>query len=518
MSAPTSTTSIDDLPPEMISELFKYLPLKDLVACSLVNKRFNSIYTNFKMHSLVVAYENNNELFWWYDTKQMVEEIFCPPVMFQRLIEKPLLSHLKHLAIRTYRPEFGLNELNSFQHLVHLEIHLDDFPSEKVHLNLPRLNVFGLYGSYHRYALVIDCPELRTLIYKNYSYSHENANLFEVKHPETIRKLVTNMICAKLAPFKGVECLVTPHLEAISKATLRSLPRLRKLHYKKDRRDPLFSYRQSIGTFDRMKRTLSEFQNHVKELRGSDFHFTFAGLKLTNNTNVEQIDFGVQVKDGEETERDDEYIYMKNYQLIEPGSLHCVHDVNYTELVNALTGEFPSCFLQKFTNIHEVQVADVVKDPDHLLRFLASLRSLRSLRLPVTALGQEFYDQLPESAGSLTILHLEYGDCKNELQLNFEFIGRLSHLSSLKSFHDLSFESLPSLAKWFGRLKGVFCTVRLREESIYISKWRDLTEWQIEKKIPYSHAGERLLDTKNPEEILNLFQERYVQRSVVTDQ
>ena len=58
----------------------------------------------------------------------------------------------------------------------------------------------------------------------------QDANLLQVNQPETIRKLETNMVGAKLAPFKNVECLVTRQFEAIRKATLQSLPKLKELH------------------------------------------------------------------------------------------------------------------------------------------------------------------------------------------------------------------------------------------------------------------------------------------------
>ena len=44
MSSPAKptepATSIEDLPPEMIFELFKYLHVEDLAICSMVNKRW----------------------------------------------------------------------------------------------------------------------------------------------------------------------------------------------------------------------------------------------------------------------------------------------------------------------------------------------------------------------------------------------------------------------------------------------------------------------------------------------
>ena len=64
------------------------------------------------------------------------------------------------------------------------------------------------------------------LVYREF----QDANLLHVKQPETIRKLETSMVNGELAPFRNVECLVTRQFEAIRKATLQSLPKLKEFH------------------------------------------------------------------------------------------------------------------------------------------------------------------------------------------------------------------------------------------------------------------------------------------------
>ena len=133
MSSPSKPTepaaSIDDLPPEMICELFEYLQPKDLAACSMVNKRWHSIYGGFRMHRLVaVDYDNwYYDLGKWYNSNQAIREERSHLKIFRLLAEKPLLSNLKHLALSG---ELDLNELNRFRQLVHLEIKIG-FSSKK---------------------------------------------------------------------------------------------------------------------------------------------------------------------------------------------------------------------------------------------------------------------------------------------------------------------------------------------------------------------------------------------------
>lgn len=49
VSSLAKPTTIEDLPPEMIRELFKRLNPKDLLACSMVHKRLSSLYSGFKV-------------------------------------------------------------------------------------------------------------------------------------------------------------------------------------------------------------------------------------------------------------------------------------------------------------------------------------------------------------------------------------------------------------------------------------------------------------------------------------
>ena len=482
MKTTERVTTIEDLPPEMICELFEHLHLKDLAACSLVNKRWHSIYSNFKVHSLVAI--RSEDPFNWHGSNETVEEkCICPPAMFCRLIEKPLLSNLKHLALGG--SQFDLNKLNRFQQLVHLEINGIRGVHLNLHLNLPKLKVLAFHGSNENCPLSIDCPLLSTLVYGEL----EDVNLLKVMHPETIQKLQTDVVGEKLAPFESVECLVTTNSEAISLATLRSLPKLRELHYNQDI-ESLFEdeFRNETGKVDRVKRTLSEFLSETK-LRGSDFRFTFAGLQL-NNVNVDQIDFEVQVDRFGEDRVYNEYVYMKNYHLIERGALHFVYHVDYTRLLSHVTGEFPRCFSQKFTDIHVVYATAEVQDPDHFLWFLKSLRSLRSLWLDETELGQAFYDQLPAAAPSLYKLFFR-GYHYDMLQLNFDFIGRLSHLSRLEIDPKIPLESAISLTKLLGRLEVRFHVQSSKEECFEIEKSRGSTEWKISMDAAKRYATRR---------------------------
>ena len=130
MNSPTNatpTTSIEDLPPEMIDELFRHLHPRDLVTCSMVNKRWHSIYTDFRsVESLIELDSLGFIAHRWYHSGQRIEEKeLCDSKLFLRLFDRPLLSNLKRLAIcHLGYLKFDLNNLNLnlFRELIHLQI------------------------------------------------------------------------------------------------------------------------------------------------------------------------------------------------------------------------------------------------------------------------------------------------------------------------------------------------------------------------------------------------------------
>ena len=500
-TASTSTTYIEDLPPEMIRELFKYLSPEDLVVCSMVNRRWHSIHATFKLHQLAVTdYDHLGDLVKWNGSNRPIPEAArCPESVFLHLIEKPLLSNLRHLAL-TGSFKFDLNKLNRFGQLMHLEINIL-WLNGKFHLNLPKLKVLAIHRWNDQCSLSIDCPGLSTLYYHG-----EDANQLEVKHLETIKQLETNLVGRQLIPFKGVEYLITNYFEAISKDTLLSLPKLKELHFNVDIKNLFqFEFRGALGAFDRMKRALSEFLDEAKKLKGSDFRFTFSGFQLINVTNVinvNQIDFGMRIIETEPVDEDDEsayewvdneYVYLKNYDLIEPGALHFIDDVKYNYLLSCMTGELPLCFFQKFTGIEEVQVTDEVKEEAHLLWFLKSLRFLRILVLKDVELSQEFYDQLPTDAHSLVSLEFQ-GQFMDELQLNFDFISEFPRLSDIRFYRHLSLRSAAFLVRWLGEVKEAHIRIQ-SGRTLFICKEKCSKVWKL------SASFCSLFETKNPEEI-----------------
>ena len=84
--------------------------------------------------------------------------------------------------------------------------------------------------------------------------------------------------------------------------------------------------------------------------------------------------------------------------------------------------------------------------------------------------GQEFYDQLPAFANSLTHLGLhkvQKNELQFELQLSFDFIGKLPHLSNLTLYQNWSLSSLTSLVRWSSKLEGGSSSIKKQSVSDY---------------------------------------------------
>ena len=492
----------------MIYELFKLVfdpkKPKDLVACSLVNKRWQSLYSTFKMTRLAVInypkeLRDGHSLYKWsYPDRKIESRELCTPEAFDRLAGQLLLSNLKYFSLHInwhFEHEAIWGKLKKFSQLVHLEIHIDayyyyKFQNSVYKFTFPKLKVLAIYINVP-FLLKMNCPELSKLIYRE----QKGKSTLCLKRPETIKELDTDMSGPKLVPFKNVECLKTSVFENISKSTLLSLPRLKELHY-----DGGYNECNTgiLGTaeLDRMKRIVKKFLKDVSLLKGAEFTFRFAGFLLPK-TELDAIDFGEDNEEGKvrfSFDMQDAYVYMKNYELYDSGSMEFIRQVNYSLLCTA--GKIPSCFSKKFTGVVHVMVSRHVKNTDHLLCFLKSLDWLRRLDLFYTRLGQEFYEQLPAYARSLLSLFVREHE---KLQFSFDFIPNVSSLLRLNILSDLSFESLTSLMRLLDKFPEGSLKFRCQNGTYFIITKRGCSE-------AFEVCGHAEFKAENLDELLKLFQ------------
>ena len=273
-------SSINDLPPEMICELFKHLSPRDLVVCSMVNKRWQSLYSGIKLYRVAAIAKRFSDCLdnWSYPDRRIEDQELCPPELFHRLIDQPLLSNLKYLALCGLSSDFDLDKLSGLltnnNQLLHLELNVAFSSQVNLHLKLPKLRILAFHSPNELCSLSVDCPELNVLLYHKPSF---NRGLLEVKHPETIRKLDTNLNPNELALFKNIEYLVIQDcfLESV-RNILSSLPRLKELHFNEGM-SWVFRTRYSRNRVEEL--TLEEFLNDAKKRNGTDFQFRYGQEK-----------------------------------------------------------------------------------------------------------------------------------------------------------------------------------------------------------------------------------------------
>ena len=452
-----SATTINDLPPEMICELFEHLHPLDLLTCSRVNKRWNSLFRGFKVQRIALAegfnFLGKTHVNKWYNSNQKFKDSeICDGDLMVRLLKRPMLFDLKYLNISCQyllqrRARFDWkSRVNQCKNLIHLELSIACTLLGVLKLYLPKLKVLAIDHRNH-VSLTIDCPNISVL-----GYGDETGDtdfLLNLKHPETIRKLSTNMLAWKLARLGmiNVERLDTYRFGLIEKETLSMFPKLKEFHFNRPLDDLLLDYK-----IDRVKQTLNEFMEYVHRYKATDLKFWFVGF-LLNKTAIDAIDFGLWTED-EKEKVSLEYVYTKNYDLIDPDdSLECVHSLDYSYLME-VAGEIPRCLL-KFKDIEVIRVVGPVQDENHFLFFLKSLRLLEKLSLDHSyRFSQEFWNSLPASAPSLISLNVDNRAVEKteEFQVNFDFIAKLSRLSNLNVKIPVSFECLKSLVRSFHKL------------------------------------------------------------------
>ena len=486
----------------MVCELFKHLNPKELVVCSMVNKRWHSIYSGFKLYSLVVFSD-----FAFYPTnsgRPIKEHEHCQLNVFDSLADKQLLSNLKHLALggdphpgRT--PAFNLNKVNQFRQLTLLEVDIGNLVAKKINLNLPKLNVLKFIQVNYHCSLFINCPDLRVLLYRGES---KYKSLLKVKHPETIRKLETDMLGKKLERFKNVECLVTQELEAVSMETANKLPRLTKLCYNENL-EFAFKWKcekkicKFLDFLERIKQNLKELSGSLEGQRGADFQIFFSGFPLNK---IGEIDFIHRLRTGPGLVYN-EYIYLKNHHLIDPDcTLSSIRRLNYSQstMMKRFDSETQSRFLKIFTQVKAVEAVWQVLNANHFLWYLKSLRSLKALELRGVKLSQEFYNQLPSSAPSLIKFSL-IEQAEKGLELNFDFIGNFSYLFEIW-ISNLSFESFISLLKALNKSAKGFVSFQLKEKTASVSKEAGSKLWRLQ------YVGQTIFEDEDPGEMVTFIE------------
>lgn len=424
------------LPPELICEIFKHLNLSDLLKCR-VCKYLDAIVSEFKLSKLVVAYSDRFRGT-RYDTKERINlnSEWCHPKLLKKKAGQKIISKLEYLWIID-SGNFDLNKLNLFNQLKQLEISEKLVDMKRIGLKLFNLEVLYFAYSNPNCHISIDCPKLKKLAY------NEGRDLLKVKYPRTITKIESNFSISKLFKFKNIEYLKSYNPNILISSSLSRFRKLKELHYKSSIRSIIHFFDLPADNYEpQLKAMFSTLREQNKNLK-----IHIYGVNLTNN--IEHLDFGKQ--SGHQI---DEYFFIKNYKYLK-NEIEFVTHLDFSNLIrltNDMKIEIPNDYLKKFSNIQSIRVSNKVNEK-LFLNFLKSSNNYSTNRLELkhTRFSQVFYDELP----SLCSLNYFYFEEFEEIELNYEFLGKFKHLKWFNIRQNInSFKSIGSLLESFNHLKG----------------------------------------------------------------
>lgn len=349
-----STANFDDLPAEMISEIFHHLNFNDLISCKQVCRRFCEIVGELRIRCLHVRYPEEAEAY---------SSEFCHPNLFKIQVAQPILSRLRSLTI-AHSFDLDLNILNQFGELVQLRIGYIRHDQPKLVLSLPKLRILEFFEE-AGCKVTVDCLNLERLFCFGWYLDSE----FAVKHPETIHTLQTDFHDRSLQPFKNVEYLsCRRNYKIFDESTLLALPKLKEIRYSGHFGE--FHQRSYGGhQWQNVLARLRRFMESKRTLEKFDLRVFFGCVELVNDKPINEYEF-------EQYHANAERFYMINYpQLLKTDAL----EVNYSRLMDILgNDQIPDDYFDKFSHISTVKVDERQGkriDQEHLLWFLKSLKT-----------------------------------------------------------------------------------------------------------------------------------------------
>lgn len=505
--------TINNLPAELVlqNQILKRLSLTDLLNAKLVCKLWNWLISGIRIERLFVDADLDVTERWFHSKRRCRESELCLPDQFVEQCKKPILSNLKYLKMnnRILWPSklwaFHLNRLNAFRQLVQLEI--DYNLTGNLHLCLPNLVVLSLGWNNNKCEIKLDLPKLKVLRYDG----REDNDRFRVEHPETVRVLESRLFGAKLAQFKGVECLrwTISENDILNESTLRNLKKLKELHY-----DLTIGSYEYHG-YEEVMQALREFMRRKRELGRSDLKVYFCGLLLIAE-DLSDIDFGLKVKNGKYLVSP-ERLYMTHYDRLKT-DMELVWQVDYNLLLS-LVQVLPEDYFDRFNGIREV-FAHCPVDEQHFLDFLKKNPLLKWLVLYDSNLSQAFFDCLPEfcSLGQFYLFgkirdrfneeHSDEEDSEEkdnkaskadeeneeeEIELDFSFLGKFARLIDIGISKSLSLKSIRSFVSAITNQKALLeQRVKFKFRGNEYELWMNIPDYDEDWKVIINDQYEKL--------------------------
>ena len=419
------TTSIENLPSEMIVEVLRQLDLPNLIHCRVLSKKFRDLIDAcLKIRDLILfTYSPSHPI-------PSLGLIFISPnfkYQFQSdpiILESPSFQSFFAASLRSLtiywelkNPSY-LNKLDSLKKLYVSNIAID----RGVSLLLPNLEVLviGLIEAARKTALTIDSMVLQNL----HCHSLCFIRLIHYDSVTSLTILESQANYSDLSRFKKLQILkiaalknyINDQSRADSIANLDDLVELH-LEWRHPTREEIrASVNQTVQQIWTKKSGLRIFFFGVELIKENPIRFTAQNLEGPHGI------FRMQAE---------------SYQQLSVGSPEDYRVIYYDLLTIFENRQLPADFFRKFCNIR-LFLSDVVVDPDQFIQLVNSCKDLNCLIFNISRLDRAFFGRL-----SLNRLNLRYLTLFGENpQFDCRFILCLDSLWSLQIHQPLDSETV----------------------------------------------------------------------------
>lgn len=266
-------SAIESLPIEILFMIFGKLTIKDLIKCSLVSRRFESVCNEMKVIECMVTDHSSNKKSFWFPEYSIIN---C----------ENSIDLKKYLQIRSF---FNL-ETNLKRLYLNCNIDLNKFFTK----DWPSLEVLNIESGVRYCKFLFKFSNLKVLSIGSESYYDENRlelylflpklevlkisslNLVKFAYPESIKRVELNRYENKLEKLKNLEHLRVNRLCDVNKDLLTVFDKIRKFEIFENRNSCFFHHGEqtTIGLRDQFV--------HILEQRISlnrlDFVISFQGI------------------------------------------------------------------------------------------------------------------------------------------------------------------------------------------------------------------------------------------------
>lgn len=457
---------MDDLPNEMLLDIFLRTPVDQILLCKQVCKRWLAVIDSMIHLSSLVIHDRYHYpiLCRWFATNEFVYD--QPYRISSRPLEvlkfrphQPMFSNLKRLHI--YYRSVTINSINCLDRLEILEISNSTLKARKtIEISLPNLRVLNLDDiRTNLQDLVIDAPKLERFQYNTYFPRTV------IKHPESIKEFYSNYFELFMLDLFNLEHVYLRRFYEYSDQILLKLKHLKTFH---------FNYHDLEGLmqFKPQKAALKLKNPQIYFLGVNSDAFPLINLDFVQDWAEEVAPFDYD-NYGYRINAETIEFYSSNYPYL-ADRLYYIRQVDYSLLENHFQqGKFggtPLELVKRLVCLDELELSDELRDSDQFVDLLRHCKYLPSLKVTAPFMAQSFFDEiLVEHCPVIESLTIQ-----NQNQLNFDFLLKFKDLQNLTIKQQLSSDLIEKMYSRFEylktlkfRFKGSSVEIRFPQRNIF---------------------------------------------------